>query len=105
MAGVVAAAVFIRKFLPHTPFLRGMMLDPPAEENEVLHERESLVHWEHLTGKRGVATTQLTPSGKARFGDDVVDVISDGEVIAKGSDVYVAEVHGNRVLVLPVDQQ
>jgi len=105
MAGVVAAAVFIRKFLPHTPFLRGMMLDPPAEENEVLQERESLVHWEHLSGKRGVATTQLTPSGKARFGDDVVDVISDGEVIAKGSDVYVAEVHGNRVLVLPVDQQ
>lgn len=105
LAGVVAAGVFIRKFLPHTPFFRRMMLEPPLEDNEELQQRESLVHWEHLTGKRGVTTTQLTPSGKARFGDDVLDVISDGEVIAKGSDVYVAEVRGNRVLVLPLDQQ
>lgn len=105
MGGMVAAFVFIRRFLPHTPYLRRMMLEPPGEENEDLTERESLVNWSHLQGKRGVATTQLTPSGKARFGDDVVDVISDGDLISKGEDVFVAEVRGNHVLVLPIDEQ
>jgi len=105
LAGMVAAFFFIRRFLPHTPYFRKMMLEPPTESNEELPERESLVHWEHLTGKRGVTTTQLTPSGKARFGDDIVNVITEGNVITKGSDVYVAEVRGNRVLVLLIDQQ
>jgi len=39
------------------------------------------VHLDYLVGKRGVAITQLTPSGKARFGDARVDVISEGDVI------------------------
>lgn len=104
MLGVVAGFVFIRRFLPHTPYLRRMILTPPSDDTEELNERESLVHWAHLKGKRGVTTTQLTPSGKARIGDDVIDVISDGELIPKGSPVFVAEVHGNHVVVMPVDQ-
>ena len=39
------------------------------------------------------------PSGKAHFGDEVVDVITDGEAIENGVEVAVKEVHGNRVIV------
>ncbi len=39
------------------------------------------------------------PAGKARFGDSVVDVIADGEMIEPGKTVEVVEVRGNRVLV------
>ena len=99
-AGGVASIWFIRRYLPHTPYLNRMLLPPPeGEQLEELQRREALVAWGHLSGKRGVTTTQLTPSGKARFGDEVVDVISDGDLIPKGKAVYVAEVLGNRVLV------
>ena len=90
----------IRRFLPHTPYFNRMLLPPPeGEQLEEIQRKEALVAWGHLSGKRGITTTQLTPSGKARFGDEVVDVISDGDLIPKGAAVYVAEVLGSRVLV------
>lgn len=99
-AGGVISIGVIRRYLPHTPYFNRMLLQPPDEEQlEEISRREALVAWGHLAGKRGIATTQLTPSGKARFGDEVVDVISDGDLIPKGAAVYVAEVLGNRVLV------
>ncbi len=104
ITGVITALVVMRRVLPKTPYLRNMMLEPPGgDEPEKISHQESLVHWAHLQGKRGVTTTQLTPSGKARFGDQVVDVISDGELIPRGAAIYVAEVRGNHVLVMPID--
>lgn len=102
-AGAVTAIFLMRRVIPDAPIFRRLMLRPPgAEELTALEEREALVSWNHLQGKRGVTVTQLTPSGKARFGDDVVNVISDGELIERGRDVYVGEVHGNRIVVFPV---
>jgi membrane-bound serine protease (ClpP class) len=43
--------------------------------------------------------TPLVPSGKARFGDDTVDVLTNGEFIAPGGQVVVLEVRGHRILV------
>jgi membrane-bound serine protease (ClpP class) len=102
-SGAVVSVYVIRRFLPHTPYFNRMLLAPPeGEELQELSRRESLVFYDHLTGKYGIATTPLVPSGKARFGDELVDVISDGELIPKGTPVYVAEVIGNRVLVKAV---
>lgn len=102
-SGAVASIYVIRRFLPHTPYFNRMLLKPPeGEELEELSRRESLVLYDHLAGKYGVTTTALVPAGKARFGDELVDVLSDGELIPKGTPVYVAEVIGNRVLVKAV---
>ncbi len=103
IGGVIVALVVMRHTLPNMPMLNRLML-PAKDEDELdeLKERESLVNWEHLSGKRGTTTTQLTPSGKASFGDDVVDVVSTGDVVPKGADIYVAEVRGNRVVVKPI---
>jgi membrane-bound serine protease (ClpP class) len=100
LAGGVAAIFVIRRFLPNTPYLNRMLLKPPeGEELEELNRRESLVSWEHLAGKTGFTTTPLVPAGKAQFGDELIDVISDGEMLERGTSVYVAEVLGNRVIV------
>ncbi len=100
LAGGVAAIFVIRRFLPNTPYFNRMLLKPPeGEELEELHRRESLVSWGHLAGKTGVTTTPLVPAGKAQFGDELIDVISDGEMLERGTPVYVAEVLGNRVIV------
>lgn len=101
--GVLAGLWFMRRILPETPILRRLILPPPPDE-EVQDELESIVDWRYLEGKRGVTTTQLTPSGKARFGDDVVNVISDGVVIARGTPITVTRVQGNRVLVEAVEE-
>ena len=66
--------------------------------------RESLVDWDYLSGKRGVTVTQLTPSGKARFGDDIVNVISDGLLVSRDTPVRVVAVRGNHILVEPLEE-
>jgi membrane-bound ClpP family serine protease len=80
------------------------MLPPPDEDQiEEIARRESLVDLEYLVGKHGKTTTPLRPSGKARFGDDLIDVISEGEVVEASTNIRVIEVLGNRVIVEPVE--
>jgi membrane-bound ClpP family serine protease len=99
-AGVGVLAMLMRRYLPHTPLFSSLMLEPPTgAERDDIAQREALVDFNHLLGQHGVATTQLTPSGKARFGSELVDVIAESEVIGRGTEVVVSEVHGNRVVV------
>ena len=102
-AGVIASAVLLRRWLPRAPIMSQVLLAPPSgEEAETIGHRESLVDFQDLLGARGTTTTQLTPSGKARFGDQLIDVMADSEVIAPGTEIEIVEVHGNRVLVRAV---
>ena len=55
--------------------------------------------WADLAGAVGTALTVLRPAGRARFGERIVDVVTDGGYIALGAAVEVLEVHGNRVVV------
>jgi membrane-bound ClpP family serine protease len=104
MAGLIAFAVLMRRRLPRSRLLGHMMLEPPAgDEAEGIRRREALVDFHDLVGTRGTTTTQLTPSGKARFGDMLVDVIADGEVIGRGTAIEVVKVQGSRVLVRAVE--
>ena len=47
--------------------------------------------------------TRLSPSGKVRLGEDLVDVVSDGELIEADTAIRVIDVEGNRVVVQAVD--
>ena len=100
MIGGIVSIFVIRRFLPDTPYFNRMLLKPPqAEEREALSQRESLANWAHLAGKRGTTVTPLVPAGKAQFGDELVDVVSTGDLVPKGSPVVVEEVIGSRVVV------
>jgi hypothetical protein len=101
--GVFAALFIMRRYLADSWLLSRIILPSPAEELDIDH-LESLVDWDYLEGKLGVTTTQLTPSGKARFGDDVLNVISDGVVVPRGTRIRVTQVRGNRVLVEPLEE-
>jgi membrane-bound ClpP family serine protease len=104
--GLLLFAWFLRKRLPRSRLLGRMMLEPPAgEEAETIRRRESLVDFHELVGTSGTTTTQLTPGGKARFGDMLVDVIADGEVIDRGTAIEVVDVRGSRVLVRKVERE
>jgi membrane-bound serine protease (ClpP class) len=102
---VAGGAVVLGKYFPSLPFFNRMVLKPtpagggerddvalkPAAENE-----DSLAF---LVGEMGRTTTVLRPTGKARFGELLVDVTADGFYIEPDSLVEVIEVQGPRVIV------
>ena len=53
----------------------------------------------NLTGELGTALSDLRPAGVARFGNDRVDVVSEGDFIPAGSTIRVLRTAGNRVTV------
>ncbi|MFO0901975.1 MAG: NfeD family protein [Pirellulales bacterium] len=100
LAGGMSALALARRYLPRSAYFQRLTLAPLDEgEREELRRRESLVEWGHLVGQRGVAATPLVPGGKARFGGQVVDVLSEGEMVPRDAPVEVLEVLGNRVVV------
>ena len=105
--GTLMLGILLNRWLPRSQVLGGMMLQPLSdEEAETISRRESLVDYdEALVGSRGTTTTRLTPSGKAMIGNRLLDVIAEeSELIPRGAQVEVVEVHGNRVLVRAVDE-
>ena len=66
----------------------------PGEDGPTDEERKAA-----LVNRVGVAETDLRPSGKARFGDEVFDVVSDLHYIDRGAPVRVLDIEGVRVVV------
>jgi membrane-bound ClpP family serine protease len=103
-AGGLVGIIVLQRFLPHTPYFKRLILQPPQDEDAAeLKQREQLSSFEYLLGKRGVALTPLVPAGKAQFGDDVVDVMSDGTLVEVGSVLTVVETYGSRIIVRPTE--
>ncbi len=57
----------------------------------------------YLVQTEGVATSDLRPAGVARFGNERVDVVSEGDFIPVGTTIRVLRVEGMRVTVRAVD--
>ncbi len=95
MVGAVGAAIFLAWYLPNIPYANRLVLKPPGET--LLPEGESA--FASFLGAIGVAETSLRPAGKARFGDDFLDVIAEGDFVNPGARVQVIEVEGTRVVV------
>jgi len=97
----VAAGIcmyLISKYLPYAPVV-GRLVMEPAEPEEVRPEPPKTIE---LLGQEGVAVTVLRPAGRAKFGNDFYDVVTEGEYLEPGTRVQVIEVTGNRVVVKPV---
>lgn len=94
--GVAMLAMLVHRWLPSTPGLRMMLLEPPPPD--VLGDAEV----EALIGAEGITTTRLAMAGKARIAGEVRDVSSDGLLIEPGVVVQVVEVRGGRLIVHPV---
>ncbi|MGL6096159.1 MAG: NfeD family protein, partial [Fimbriiglobus sp.] len=103
MAGIVLAFT-LGRFLPHVPYANRMMLlapdDSPGGADEIA--LPGAAQAASLLGAIGTAATVLRPAGSVRFGDQYVDVVTEGGYVPAGSRVQVVEVEGNRIVVKEV---
>ncbi|MBA2117239.1 NfeD family protein [Bremerella alba] len=86
---------------PHTPMGRMILLDSASEE--FADSLENSGHTE-LVGRRGIARSNLLPSGVAEIDGNRWDVIIVGPAADRGDLIEVVEVEGNRVLVTRIDE-
>ena len=103
--GILIAVIVIPRILPDTPFFKNVILSPPQKpelEFGDSKDTEATADFAYLMGQQGTAATKLMPSGRAKFGDEICDVISRGQVIEKGDTVEVIEAVANRVVVKKV---
>ena len=57
----------------------------------------------YLLGKRGLALTDLRPSGAGDFDGVRFDVLSEGDYIEKGSELEIIKVGGSKLIVKQAD--
>lgn len=95
-AGVTALGMLLRRWLPKTPVLRHVLLEPP-EEPAALDDADV-----DLVGAEGTTTTRLAPFGKALVAGAVRDVTTEGALVEPGTAVRVVDVRGGRVYVRQV---
>ena len=89
----VVVYLWIRYF-PHTPLGKRMTLGRHLKSSA-----ETGAPQDRALGHTRLADTDLRPSGFAIIDGERLDVITEGEMIDKGTPLQVVEVHGNRIVV------
>ncbi|MGA2605820.1 MAG: NfeD family protein [Verrucomicrobiia bacterium] len=97
MLGAMIAAALLARWLPKSTLFKKMEL--AAATNSAEGYTTSSSDARALLGSMGVAETNLRPSGKGRFGDQLVDVVTEGDLIERGKPIKIVEVQGSRVVV------
>jgi len=105
--GIIGFIVLIwlfARYLPKFQFLSGLILTPTlAKQGGEIQVSMTAPQKSKTLGVKvgdiGEVTSTLRPTGKARFGDAIVDVVATAEFLNKGTKVVITEIHGNRVVV------
>ena len=98
-AGIVIA--FLARYLPRTSIYRrfALVATNPSGPSFSSAPSEFTTAMSLSPGAEGIALSMLRPSGKARFSDHVVDVVTEGEFIAAETPITVVQTDGMRVVV------
>lgn len=98
VASVVVISLLAR-YLPELPLFRRLLLTAQSAIGPSLPLPATVSNAGFRAGDTGPAMTPLRPAGKAKIGDRVADVVTDGEFLPAGTKVRVLAVEGSRVLV------
>ncbi|GIW87294.1 MAG: nodulation protein NfeD [Isosphaeraceae bacterium] len=105
LLAVAIGAVLIGRFLPSLPLFRHLILvpegaEPPGQLTPIAKPPlDSPGPLTFLLGERGTTTTVCRPTGKARFGEALVDVVADGVFLEANTPVEVIDVRGSTAVV------
>jgi membrane-bound serine protease (ClpP class) len=101
IVGSFIVIALLARYLPRTSFYRRFALidsNPPGPSLAGA-PRQFATALALAPGMQGTAVTVLRPSGKARFADHLVDVVTEGEFIGAQTPVTIIETDGMRVVV------
>ena len=93
------AIPLVTRFLPDTPLFHAIALARRQARGPSFSEKTVASPMRLAVGENGVALSILRPSGNARFGDEIVDVITRGEFIEPSSPIRVLAIEGSRIVV------
>jgi len=95
-----AAMMMLARFLPKLPLANRLILKPapasPAAMSDAALEPVRSI----AVGQTGVVTAICRPAGQVRFGEAIVDAVTEGEYIPAGTKVRVIRNESNRVVVM-----
>ncbi len=91
--------IFLAKYLPQLPIARRLTLGNPEGVTLPKLGADATVA---LVGDVGIVVGDLKPGGQARFGNDVVDVTTQGQYVDGGTKVQVIRREGMNVFVRPL---
>jgi len=107
--GFVVLAWILTKYLPKLQFLSGLILLPTGAKKGSEFEVSMTAPPESKGSSRtaptvnigdvGEVVSTLRPSGRAKFGDAIIDVVAEGDFLDKGTRIEIIKVRGNRVVV------
>lgn len=100
ISGVLLALLIVALTISLRSIAKGRL----AKSRLVLHSvsdqpKQNEYGYDKFIGQTGEALTMLRPSGMARFGEEKLNVVSDGDFIEAGAPVRVLRVDGNRIVV------
>ncbi len=96
VVGAVLAMWALSYILPKTNLYSTLVSHSVSGENSVALEQKEQ---KQRLGETGVAISVLRPGGKAQFGNDILDVISQGDMISKGARVRIIGYSGSEAIV------
>ncbi len=94
LVGLGASVALWIKFFPKSGIGKKMTLSNDGKDFKASQDGIGL-----LTGKEGETVSELRPAGFALIDGKKVDVVTEGDLIAKGVRIRVIQVEGNRVVV------
>jgi len=101
MAGGAVSILLLSRFLPHTSVYRKLVSQTASGvKTEAVVEQQKFSR----LGQVGVAVSPLRPGGKAQFGEQILDVISEGDMVEKGQQVRVVGFSGREAVVEVVER-
>jgi membrane-bound serine protease (ClpP class) len=98
--GSFFGGIFIFRFMPKTSAAHRIILT--TDEKRSAGYGATSKPLEQLIGREGKAITILRPAGKAKFGEDIINVVTEGDFLENGCPVRVLTVEGGRVVVTAV---
>ncbi len=99
LLGSLGFIVLIGRYLPETSFYRHMVSESVSGGQT---EKDFIAQQDSRLGKTGIVVSALRPGGKAKFGDETIDVVSQGEMIEEGIDVKIIDFSGRDAVVVSI---
>jgi membrane-bound serine protease (ClpP class) len=94
--GCAVAIWVLSRYLPRTPLYAAMVSGTASGVESVKAQEQQ---HSALIGQTGTALSPLRPGGKAQFGDQILDVMSQGDLIPKGARVKIISFSGTEAVV------